>query len=329
MATGSMPSSARIWATAIGWVTYGSPVARFWPAWASTAKSKARSTSVRSALGWCSTIEALSAVRRISRSMPPPAVGSGMAGARRGPRRDAVAARGGRGTRLQVRRRVHGRRGHRAGRGFAGFGRGVAAAVPLGAVVRVLGRGVVLAIGGKDSSGSVRDRRSAAGGVGRGSGAGRGQASARTPSPRGESRASARSSHGVGPSGPMIDVSWPLPASRTMSPGRAASNAASIAARRSAMSSRSWPRRRPAASAPRRDLVEDRLAVLAAWILVGDDHQPAALAGDAAHLRRAWPCRARRPSRTPRSARRRGPPRRARGGRGRSGARPGCGRSRR
>ena len=43
-AIGSIPSSARIWAEAIGWVTYGSPVARRWPAWASTARSKAPST---------------------------------------------------------------------------------------------------------------------------------------------------------------------------------------------------------------------------------------------------------------------------------------------
>ena len=34
MATGSIPSSAVIWAEAIGWVTYGSPVARSWPSWA-------------------------------------------------------------------------------------------------------------------------------------------------------------------------------------------------------------------------------------------------------------------------------------------------------
>ena len=41
--------------------------------------------------------------------------------------------------------------------------------------------------------------------------------------------ATARSSQGTAPSGPMIERSWPLPASRTMSPGRAASNAAAIA----------------------------------------------------------------------------------------------------
>ena len=64
-------------------------------------------------------------------------------------------------------------------------------------------------------------------------------------------RPPSRSFQGRGPSGPMIGRSWPLPASRTMSPGRARSKAASIAARRSAMSSRSWSRRLPAASAPR------------------------------------------------------------------------------
>ena len=70
-----------------------------------------------------------------------------------------------------------------------------------------------------------------------------------------------------------------------MSPGRARSMAASIAARRSAISRRSWSRRRPAASAPARDGVEDRVTVLAAGILVGHDDEPAPLAGDPAHQR--------------------------------------------
>ena len=50
-ATGSIPSSAVIWADAIGWVTYGSPVARRWSWWASTARSNACSTGARSACG--------------------------------------------------------------------------------------------------------------------------------------------------------------------------------------------------------------------------------------------------------------------------------------
>ena len=41
IAIGSMPSSATIWAVAIGCVTYASPVARLWPACASTARSNA------------------------------------------------------------------------------------------------------------------------------------------------------------------------------------------------------------------------------------------------------------------------------------------------
>ena len=64
------------------------------------------------------------------------------------------------------------------------------------------------------------------------------------------SSATVRSSYGTGPPGPMIDASWPLPASSTTSPGRARSNAAAIAAGRSAISSRSRSRRRPASSAP-------------------------------------------------------------------------------
>ena len=80
-----------------------------------------------------------------------------------------------------------------------------------------------------------------------------------------------------------------------MSPGRARSKAASIAARRSAMTRRSWSRRWPAASAPARDRVEDAVGVLAARVLVGDDDDPGTLAGDPAHRPGAWPCRARRP----------------------------------
>ena len=97
--------------------------------------------------------------------------------------------------------------------------------------------------------------------------------------------ASARSSHGRGPSGPRIDCSWPFPASRTMSPGRARSMAASMASRRSAMTRRSWSRRFPVGLGAARDLVEDRLTVLAARVLVGDDHDPGSLAGDPAHQR--------------------------------------------
>ena len=87
----SMPSSARICAEAIGCETYGSPVARRCPSCASTARSKARSTPARSAVGWCSTTDALSAVRSASRSDPCGV--PGRAGTvRRGPRRAGVLA---------------------------------------------------------------------------------------------------------------------------------------------------------------------------------------------------------------------------------------------
>ncbi len=49
---GVIPSSARIAATATGWVMYGSPLLRFCPAWARAATSKARSSTDRSAFGW-------------------------------------------------------------------------------------------------------------------------------------------------------------------------------------------------------------------------------------------------------------------------------------
>ena len=77
------------------------------------------------------------------------------------------------------------------------------------------------------------------------------------------------------------------------------------------------------------DLLDDRVAVLAAGILVGRHDEPAPLAGDPAHLGRASPCRARRPSRTRRRARRPAPRQPARAGRARRRATPGSARSRR
>ena len=101
--------------------------------------------------------------------------------------------------------------------------------------------------------------------------------------------------------------SWPLPARRTTSPGRARANAARIAASRSATRRRSSPRRRPAASAPAAICSRIATRVLAARILVGRDHEAAALAGHATLDR---PLRdvalARRPEDRDR-ARRRGP----------------------
>ena len=74
-ATGSMPSSARIWAEAIGWVTNGSPDARFWSPCASIAKSIAfwmRATSASASylrIAWisCSPWSSSADFRRLAR----------------------------------------------------------------------------------------------------------------------------------------------------------------------------------------------------------------------------------------------------------------------
>ena len=63
IAIGSMPRSARIWAEAIGWVTYGSPVARRWPVVRLDREVEGAIDGVEVGRGWCSAIEALSAVR--------------------------------------------------------------------------------------------------------------------------------------------------------------------------------------------------------------------------------------------------------------------------
>ena len=146
---------------------------------------------------------------------------------------------------------------------------------------------------------------------------------------RSAASASARSSHGIGPSGPMIARSWPLPASSTMSPGRARSKAASMAARRSAIDQQVVVA--PLADGLRatRDLVEDASRILAARVLVGDDDDPGTLAGDPAHQRALGgvALAGRAEDRDQAAAARGG--RAARAGRARSGATPGCGRSRR
>ena len=82
---GSRPRSARICADAIGWVTYGSPVARCWPACASTARSNASPTGVEIGLRVVAGdgLERASACRA-SRSGSVLVAGAGL-GARRGP----------------------------------------------------------------------------------------------------------------------------------------------------------------------------------------------------------------------------------------------------
>ena len=113
-----------------------------------------------------------------------------------------------------------------------------------------------------------------------------------------------------------------------MSPGRAASKAAAMAARRSAMSSRSWPRRRPAASAPR--AISSRMA---------SRSSPRGSSSVTTTSRARSPairpiCGRFAVSRSPADPKtaispRRGPPPPGRAGRARSRATPGCGRSRR
>ena len=58
-----------------------------------------------------------------------------------------------------------------------------------------------------------------------------------------------------------------------------------MAARRSAMTQQVVVATLAAGLGAARDLVEDRVAVLAARVLVGDDHDPGPLAGDPAHQR--------------------------------------------
>src|SRR6476659_4967640 len=102
MATGSMPSSARICADAMGCVAYGSPEARFCSRWASTARSNAPLTGRRSACGWWARMASRSGCRSVSTSMlggvataaragPRPLV-AGSAAVRRGPRLGWVPA---------------------------------------------------------------------------------------------------------------------------------------------------------------------------------------------------------------------------------------------
>ena len=172
----------------------------------------------------------------------------------------------------------------------------------------------------KDSSVARSGRRVAHGGEQR--------SLSRTRAPRGRPRPRL-----VRPTGRPVGAddrrSWPLPASRTTSPGRARSKRGLDG--RAAVGDEQQVVAAPLAGGlgAARDLVEDRLPVLAARILVRHDDEPGSARRRCGPSAAAWPCRARRRTRTPRSARRRGPRRRARGGRAPPGATPGCGRSRR
>ena len=124
-ATGSMPSSARIWADAIGCVTYGSPDARTWVACASTARSNARSTTARSACGWC----CLRAARRRARSSARSADACG--------RRAAATAAGAGGSAVPgVASVAVAARDRRPARGAAGASRGTSGSRTTGSAMR-------------------------------------------------------------------------------------------------------------------------------------------------------------------------------------------------
>ena len=75
-------------------------------------------------------------------------------------------------------------------------------------------------------------------------------------------------------------VSWPLPATTTTSPGRAAATAAPMAARRS----RTASTERPGGHA-RQDVVDDGLRLLGARVVGGDDRAVGEPGGDLAHDR--------------------------------------------
>ena len=97
--------------------------------------------------------------------------------------------------------------------------------------------------------------------------------------------ASDRSSHGTGPSAPMIERSWPLPASRTTSPGRARLEGGHDRGAPVGDQQQVVPAALAAGLGAPRDLVEDRVAVLAARVLVGDDHESCPFGRDPAHER--------------------------------------------
>ena len=91
------------------------------------------------------------------------------------------------------------------------------------------------------------------------------------------SRATSASSNGSTRSPMIWPVSWPLPATSTMSPARAIRIASAIASRRPAIS--------VAPGAPARIAGADLRRVLAARIVVGDDDQVGQARRDRAHLR--------------------------------------------
>ena len=235
--------------TAIGWVTYGSPDARRWPSWARRRGRTPRSTGVE--------VGARVVLRGSRRA--------GRPGAPRGRRRRRLATAAAIGWRRPARPSPRRRRV-----GDGGARRPSAFVVPPSCSVR--SRSALRPV----DSVAMESRPCAAGSqrpISRSPAAQRRLGlGALVPGHRAV-RADDRAL--VALAGEQDDVARVGPARR---PPRSPLG-------RSAMSSRSWPRRRPAASAPARDRLEDRVAVLAARVLVGHDDQPAALAGDPAHQR--------------------------------------------
>ncbi len=102
--------------------------------------------------------------------------------------------------------------------------------------------------------------------------------------PRSTSCATRRSSNGIlQPPANSWPCSWPLPAITTTSPGSRPAIVSAIAARRSALCATSAP-------APRQDLGDDRLRILGARVVRGDDHaigQPPAISPISGRLPRS------------------------------------------
>ena len=116
----------------------------------------------------------------------------------------------------------------------------------------------------------------------------------------------------TGPSGPMIDCSWPLPGEQddVAGPGPLEGRRDRRRPVRRSGTGRGRGACRPS-SAPRAIVVEDRVAVLAARVLVGDDDEPGQLGRRSGPSSAACRCRAPPPSRRRRS---RSPPRAAASG---------------
>ncbi len=111
------------------------------------------------------------------------------------------------------------------------------------------------------------------------------------PSLRSSSRATSRSSKGIlRPPSNSCPCSWPLPAITTVSPGSARPSASAIAAWRST----STDQLGVALARPGGDFGDDRLGVLGARVVGGDDGEVGERRPRPVPSAAAWPCRGRR-----------------------------------